>query len=325
MTTSERLFDLAVPPHLSGRRLDGALAELCSDYSRTALKSFIERGQLRLNGVEIVKPRHPVFSGDRLELRVAETIEEHAPAEDLPFALSYEDDDVLVVDKPAGLVVHPGAGNPRHTLVNGLLFRFPELASLPRAGLVHRLDKDTSGLLLVARTQVAYHRLTEQMAARAIERIYAAIVQGIPTGDGSIEAPIGRDRVQRTKMRVTHRGRAAATHYRVVTRFREHAQLELKLETGRTHQIRVHLQHLGYPLVGDPAYGTAQRRLASFSPTLQSLLSNASRQALHAKRLTFSHPDSGDEIKVRSALPSDLARLVRLLRDDARRHAGHGN
>ncbi len=302
-----------VPEQLSGRRLDAALAALCTDYSRTVIKTWIESGEVSVNEVENRKPRTLVYGSDRISLRARVEDTQEIEPQDLPFALAYEDEFVLVIDKPPGLVVHPGAGNPDRTLVNGLLFRFPSLLGLPRAGIIHRLDKDTSGLLLVARTAAAYQSLTRQMARREVRRVYAALVHGVPVGSGTVNAAMGRDRVQRTRMRVSASGREAITHYRILKRFRAHAYLELALETGRTHQIRVHMQHLGHPLIGDPTYAKGRIAPSRSSSTLNTALKSLCRQALHAKELEFTHPESGELVAVKSALPGDFRRALRAL------------
>ncbi|MGH8597504.1 MAG: RluA family pseudouridine synthase, partial [Gammaproteobacteria bacterium] len=247
---------LVIPLPLSGQRLDAALAKLCPDYSRTSIKSWIEAGHVRLNGAVATRPRATVNHADRIDMLATLSASAAALPEEIAFDVAFEDDTLLVVDKPAGLIVHPGAGNPHNTLVNGLLYRLPQLSALPRAGLVHRLDKGTSGLLLVAKTPFAYQRLIAAMAERQIHRRYAAVVHGLVIAGGTIDAAVGRDRLQRTRMRVATGGRAAVTHYRVLRRFRAHTYLELALETGRTHQIRVHLQYLGYPLLGDSTYAS---------------------------------------------------------------------
>jgi 23S rRNA pseudouridine1911/1915/1917 synthase len=316
MITSQHTLE--IPATLHGRRLDAALAALCPDYSRTAIKSWIEAGHVRVNGMPRTRPRDTVYIADQIEMLATLAASEAMLAEEIAFDVRFEDDSLLVIDKPAGLVVHPGAGNPRQTLVNGLLFRLPELAALPRAGLVHRLDKDTSGLLLIAKVPGALQRLVAAMARRQIHRSYAAIVHGVVVAGGTIEAALSRDRMQRTRMRVTDGGRTAVTHYRVVQRYRAHTHLELALETGRTHQIRVHLQHLGYPIVGDPTYGARRGPPKNAAPTLVTALGALRRQALHAKRLEFEHPLTGEPIEIESPLPRDIQRVLRALSDDAK-------
>lgn len=305
-----------VPADLAGKRLDAALAALHPAQSRTVLKQWIEAGHVSLEGAVCRKPRETVRTGDRITLASPDAPLLTLAGQDVAFRVAWEDESVLVIDKPAGLIVHPGAGNPDRTLVNGLLHREPALAALPRAGVIHRLDKDTSGLLLVARTSMAFHALTRQMAAREIHRVYAAIVHGLPVSSGSVDAPVGRDRMHRTRMRVTGEGREAVTHYRVVKRFRCHAQLELNLETGRTHQIRVHMQHLGHPLLGDPTYTHGRVPPSRVPEALQKRLSNLTRQALHACRLEFEHPESGETVEVQSPLPADFKRVLTALAAD---------
>lgn len=305
-----------VPASLAGKRLDAALATLYPAQSRTVLKQWIEDGHVALDGAVCRKPRETVRAGDRITLESPAAPLLTLAGQDVPFRIAYEDESLLVIDKPAGLVVHPGAGNPDRTLVNGLLHREPGLAALPRAGVIHRLDKDTSGLLLVARTSAAFQALTRQMAAREIHRVYIAIVNGLPVSSGSVDAPVGRDRMHRTRMRVTGEGRDAVTHYRVLKRFRCHAELELTLETGRTHQIRVHMQHLGHPLLGDPTYTQGRVAPSRMPEALQKRLATLNRQALHACRLEFEHPESGELIEVRSPLPSDIKRILTALAAD---------
>ncbi|HMM75426.1 MAG TPA: RluA family pseudouridine synthase [Gammaproteobacteria bacterium] len=310
-----------VPPELAGRRLDQALAALFDDYSRTLLSSWIRDGRVRLNG-RPCKPRDAVANGDAVELDAVLDACEETAAEAIAFGVVVEDRECIVIDKPAGLVVHPGAGNRTHTLVNGLLHRWPELAALPRAGLIHRLDKDTSGLLVVARTPRAFQKLTALLAAREIHRSYQAIVHGVVVAGGSIDAAIARDRQHRTRMRVSEGGREARTHYRVLRKFRAHTLLEIQLETGRTHQIRVHLQHIGSPIVGDPDYGTRRRLPPGATPALREALSGLHRQALHACRLEFPHPGGRKMLIAESPLPADLAALLNALAEDDAAHVG---
>ena len=309
-----------VSASLAGKRLDQALALLFDDYSRTLLTAWIRDGRVRLNG-RPCKPREPVAIGDVVELDALLAASEETTAEALDFGVVVDDRDCLVVDKPAGLVVHPGAGNRTHTLVNGLLHRWPELAALPRAGLVHRLDKHTSGLLVVARTPRAFQRLTALLAAREIHRSYQAIVHGIVVAGGTVDAAIARDRQHRTRMRVTEGGREAVTHYRVLRKYRAHTQLEVQLETGRTHQIRVHLQHIGSPIVGDPDYGTRRRLAPGATPALAHALTTLQRQALHACRLEFPHPAGRRNVTATSPLPADLTALLAALADDLAAHS----
>jgi 23S rRNA pseudouridine1911/1915/1917 synthase len=250
----------------------------------------------------------------RVEAQLA--AETRIAPEAIPLAVVFQDRSLLVIDKPAGLVVHPGAGNARHTLQNALLGLDPKLALVPRAGLVHRLDKDTSGLLLVARTPEAYTALAAAMAARDITREYLAVCTGVMTAGGTVEEPIGRHRTKRTRMAVRADGRPAVTHYRVARRFRAHTLVRVKLETGRTHQIRVHLAHIGFPVVGDPEYGGRRRIPAGCTPTLAAELRTFPRQALHAARLSLRHPRTDRELQWEAPLPEDMERLLAALEAD---------
>src|SRR5580704_12829324 len=255
MTPEFNVVDFTIPVELAGQRLDSALARLMPQHSRTRIKGWIEGGGVLL-GRKACKPRDTVEAGTRVQVRMAApTPQTEAQPEAIALNLVHEDRDVFVVDKPAGLVVHPGAGNPRHTLQNALLALDPKLAALPRAGLIHRLDKDTSGLLMVAGTPEAQTALARQLMARTISREYLAVCVGVMTGGGTIDEPIGRHRHDRLRMTVRQDGRPAITHFRVLERFRAHTYLRVKLETGRTHQIRLHLAHLHFPIVGDPVYG----------------------------------------------------------------------
>lgn len=312
-----RNHSAVIPASLAGRRLDQALSELFAEYSRTALKTWIVEGQVKLNAQDC-RPRDLVQADDLVELTATLNASDGVAPERVEFAVVHADPDLIIVDKPAGVVVHPGAGNPNHTLVNGLLYRFPELSALPRAGLIHRLDKDTSGLLVVARSAQAFQLLVEQMTAREIHRSYDAIVNGVMVAGGTVEAAIGRDPVHRTRMRVVDEGREAVTHHRVIRRYRAHSHLEVHLETGRTHQIRVHMLHLGYPIVGDTTYGGRRKMPRNADPALTEALSALKRQALHAKRLAFVHPISGEDLRFESALPAELLALLAALGEDER-------
>ena len=307
---------LQIPDDLSGRRLDQAAALLLPEFSRSRLKSWIDAGALTLDGAE-AKARTLLKGGEALaleaELEAAVPVEPEA----IPFTVVHEDEALLVIDKPVGLVVHPGAGNASGTLQNALLHRYPDLVLLPRAGLVHRLDKDTSGLLVVARTLASQTALAAALERRDVKRTYLAICQGVLTGGGTIEEPIGRHRSDRTKMAVVEGGRESRTHYRVLERFRAHTLCEVELDTGRTHQIRVHMAHIRAPLLGDPVYGGRPRLPPAPSDELRSALQGFKRQALHAQRLAFAHPVSGEHLVFTSPIPADLAALVALLRADA--------
>ncbi len=308
---------LTVPADLAGRRLDQAVAALLPEFSRSRLRAWIDAGELTVDGRE-AKPRVLLKGGEQLVLDTQLEAAVEAAPEAIPLAIVHADEALLVVHKPAGLVVHPGAGNRSGTLQNALLHGYPELALLPRAGLVHRLDKDTSGLLLVARTLASHGALTEALERREIKRTYRAICQGVLIGGGSVDAPIGRHRRERTKMAVVENGRAARTHYRVLERFRAHTYCELELETGRTHQIRVHMAHIRAPLLGDPTYGGRPKLPPSPSDELRAALQGFRRQALHASRLRLAHPVTGATLAFESPLAPDLERLLELLRADAK-------
>jgi len=297
--SSVRHHETRIPPSLAGRRLDQALADLFEDYSRSMLSAWIKEGRVRLND-RPCRPRDTVSAGDRVDVEAVLAASAEMAPEQVAFGVVYEDRGVIVVDKPAGLVVHPGAGNAHRTLVNGLLHRYPELSALPRAGLIHRLDKDTSGLLVVARTPRSFQRLTSMMAEREIHRTYAALVHGIVVAGGTIEAAIARDRHHRTRMKVSEGGREAVTHYRISRKFRAHTLLEIALE-----------------IVGDPAYGTRQRLPPGATADLQAALRGLKRQALHAMRLAFSNPSGRGEIAVESPLPADLVILLEALAADS--------
>jgi 23S rRNA pseudouridine1911/1915/1917 synthase len=318
MNAEFQVIDLEIPPELAGQRLDSALARLLPQHSRTRIKGWIESGAVQV-GRSPPKPRDLVEAGARIRVQMTMAAQQtQVLPEAIALNLVHEDRDVLVIDKPAGLVVHPGAGNPSHTLQNALLGFDPSLATLPRAGLIHRLDKDTSGLLVIARNAEAQTSLSRQLTARTMAREYLALCVGVMTGGGTIDAPIGRNRSDRLRMAVRESGRPAVTHYRVLERFRAHTYLSVKLETGRTHQIRLHLSHLKYPIVGDPVYGGrfAQPRAANleFVATLRAF----KRQALHAAVLGFDHPRSGKRLTLKSPVPDDFARLLLALRQDAR-------
>jgi 23S rRNA pseudouridine1911/1915/1917 synthase len=322
MTAEFQVTDLEIPPELAGQRLDSALARLMPEHSRTRIKGWIEAGAVKVDR-KACKPRDMVEAGSRV--RVQTTIDEVAQPQVLPEAIAlrlvHEDGDVLVIDKPAGLVVHPGAGNPRHTLQNALLGLDPTLAALPRAGLIHRLDKDTSGLLVVARTREAQTSLSRQLEARTMSREYVAACVGVMTGGGTIDEPIGRHRGDRLRMAIRGSGRPAVTHYRVLERFRAHSYLSVKLETGRTHQIRLHLSHIKYPIVGDPVYGGRFGLPRGATPGLIEALRGFKRQALHAATLGFEHPRTGKQLTLQSPVPPDFAELLGVLREDAREAA----
>ncbi len=315
----EILHQAVVSRELSGKRLDQALARLFTDYSRSRLQGWIREGRVQVDG-RSCKAKEKVWAGENILLRAVLVDEGVCEAEDIPLDLLYEDEHLLVVNKPAGLVVHPAAGNWSGTLQNALLHHDPELAGLPRAGIVHRLDKDTTGLMVVARSLRAHRFLVEALQARRIKREYLAVVNGLPAVGGTVDAPIGRHPVNRLRMAVVAGGKPARTHYRVRERFRAHSLLELQLESGRTHQIRVHMAYIHHPLVGDPLYGGRPRLPAGAGDSLRSLLQGFARQALHARRLTLEHPLSGKEMSWESPVPEDLETLLQGLRHDGEEH-----
>jgi len=297
-------IELRVPADMAGLRLDQALARLLPAYSRSRLQQWVRTARVRVDG-GVCTPKDKVWGGERIEVRAEVDDARADEPQDIPLAIVHEDTQLLVVDKPAGLVVHPGSGNPRGTLLNALLHHAPTLAALPRAGIVHRLDKDTSGLLVVAKTLEAHASLVRQLQARSVQREYLAVVAGVPPPHGQIEAPIGRHPAARTKMAVVARGKPALTHFRVRRSGDGWSLVECRLETGRTHQIRVHMRSIGHPLLGDPVYGNGKLPRSLPEPARA-----FPRQALHAARLELTHPASGGRLTFSAPLPRDLAQLV---------------
>lgn len=297
-------------------RLDQCLAEVFPDYSRSKLQTWIKAGRVLVDG-EIMKGREKLDGGEEIELDAeAERVIEYAPQE-IPLDIIYEDDSLLIVNKPAGLVVHPAVGNWDGTLVNALLNHVPSLDTLPRAGIVHRIDKDTSGLLMIAKTLQAHNSLVEQLQERSIHREYLALVKGWMTAGGTVDEPIGRHPVDRKRNAVVRRGgKEAITHYRLEQRFKRHTLIRVKLETGRTHQIRVHMTHINYPLVGDQVYGGRFQMPADCSPALAEALRNFKRQALHAAKLGLEHPETGEYCEWEQAIPEDMQNLLKLLAEN---------
>ncbi|KAF1698824.1 23S rRNA pseudouridine(1911/1915/1917) synthase RluD [Pseudoxanthomonas suwonensis] len=315
--TSDAPLQAIVPDESAGRRFDAVLAELFPEYSRSRLAAWIKSGDALLDG-RPARPRDPVKGGEAVTLAAVAEVQTEAVAQDIPLDILYEDEHLFVLDKPAGLVVHPGAGNPHGTLVNALLHRDPGLAALPRAGIVHRLDKDTSGVMVVARTLQAHTGLVAQLAAREVHRQYVAVVVGALVSGGTADAPIDRHPRDRLRMAVREDGREAVTHFRLRERFRAHTALECRLETGRTHQIRVHTQHLRHPIVGDPLYGGPLKLPRGATDALVERLRGFGRQALHAEVLEFQHPVTGEPVRVEAPLPADMLDLLRVLREDTR-------
>lgn len=305
-----------IPASAAGRRLDQVLAELFSGYSRSRLQQWIKQGSVLLNG-HTAPARYRVAGGERVEIAAQLQVETGVQPQPIPLDVRFEDPHLLVLNKPPGLVVHPAAGNPEGTLQNALLYHFPQLASLPRAGIVHRLDKDTSGLMVVARSLSAHKSLVEQLQARSVRREYLALVQSSVTAGGTIEAPIGRHPRDRLRMAVVPSGKPAITHYRILERFPAHTLLEVSLETGRTHQIRVHMAYIRRPLVGDPLYAGRHKLPRGVSPRLREALSSFRRQALHAARLELTHPASGERLSWHAEMPDDFSRLLDILREES--------
>lgn len=305
-----------VPSELGGQRLDQIAAKLFNGYSRSRLTSWIKEGKLTVDN-RVVRPKDSIFSGSLLVLNTEQEVQGDWQAEAMALDIVYEDEALLVINKPAGLVVHPAAGHHRGTLLNALLYHIPSLQNIPRAGIVHRLDKDTSGLMVVAKTLESQIKLVEQLQAHSVSRIYEAIACGVITSGGVIDAPISRHGIQRQKMAVVKEGKTAVTHYRVLERFRAYTHVRLQLETGRTHQIRVHMAYINYPLLGDPVYGGRFRIPPATNPSLIQQIKEFPRQALHARFLELDHPITGNRMKWQSALPQDMLWMLSLLRQDS--------
>ncbi|MBC7192231.1 23S rRNA pseudouridine(1911/1915/1917) synthase RluD [Marinobacter sp.] len=317
MSSENRITaEFTIPPELSDRRLDQAAAELMPEHSRSRLQGWIRNGALTLNGKHC-KPRDKVMLGDRMDLDAEPEVQVTWEAEAIELDVVYEDQHLLVINKPAGLVVHPAAGHADGTLVNALLNYAPEVENLPRAGIVHRLDKDTSGIMVVARSLIAHTSLVEQLQERTMGREYEAVVVGTMTGGATVDAPIGRHPTDRKKMAVVAAGKPAVTHYRLMERFAAHTHIRCKLESGRTHQIRVHMAHVRHPLVGDPAYGGRLRLPKGTTEELREELARFQRQALHARQLTLEHPETGAILTWETPLPADMVQLIAALRKHA--------
>ena len=314
-----------VPVELSGKRLDQIAAQLFPEYSRSRLQSWIKSGDLLVDG-ETKRPREKLYTGSQLVVAAEVEDQERWEAEDIDLNIVYEDETLLVINKPVGLVVHPAAGHASGTLLNALLNHCEDLASVPRAGIVHRLDKDTSGLMVVAKTLAAHSSLVEQLQARTVSREYAAIAMGAMTGGGTIEANIGRHPHQRKKMAVLEfGGKEAITHYRITERFANHTYVRVKLETGRTHQIRVHMAHIHYPLVGDTTYAGRQRLPRGADPELIDSLRSFGRQALHARALALVHPETWEDMHWEVELPEDFQQLLEVLQRHDTLKPDHAN
>lgn len=303
MTDNHINIQLIIPEDLAGTRIDAAVASLLPDYSRSRIQGWVSDQSLQVNG-KTVKSKDKVLGGESITIQCVLEDEGDWQPQNIPLNIIHEDSDVIVINKPVGLVVHPGAGIKDGTLVNALLYHYPELAKLPRAGIVHRLDKDTSGLMVVARSIKAHTHLVKALSERVVKRTYRAIVKGELNLNGRVDAPIGRDPRNRVKMAVVPDGKPAVTHYKVLMHYKKYTYIECQLETGRTHQIRVHLAHIGHPLLGDQVYGLQQT---------ESRFTDFKRQALHAIELSFVHPVSGEVLTLRSDLPEDFNAVLTLL------------
>ncbi|MEJ6473353.1 23S rRNA pseudouridine(1911/1915/1917) synthase RluD [Pseudoalteromonas piscicida] len=308
-----------VPVELGGKRLDQILAQLFPDFSRSRIKTWILEDKVTVDGEVLNTPREKLLGGESVAIETVIEAQREYEAQDIDLDIVYEDDDILVINKPMGLVVHPGAGNPDGTVLNALLHHHPEIINVPRAGIVHRLDKDTTGLMVVAKTIQAQTHLVKNLQAREnFTREYEAICNGTMTAGGMIEKPIGRHATKRTHMAVHEMGKPAITHYRVAEKFRAHTRLRLRLETGRTHQIRVHMAYLNHPLIGDQLYGGRPRPPRNATAGLTEQLREFKRQALHAIKLSIAHPISGEMMTWEAPVPEDMVKLVAALREDTK-------
>jgi 23S rRNA pseudouridine1911/1915/1917 synthase len=309
-----------IEPTQLGMRLDQALSELFPDYSRSRIKEWITNNKVLVNNNIVSKPKEKVLGGEKIDIEVEIEEETYHQPENIELNIVYEDDDILVINKPRDLVVHPGAGNPNGTVLNALLYHYPDISRVPRAGIVHRLDKDTTGLMVVAKTIEAQTHLVESLQLREITREYEAVAMGIITAGGTIDQPITRHPTKRTHMAVFPTGKPAVTHYRVMEKYRLHTRLRLRLETGRTHQIRVHMAHIAHPLVGDPLYGGRPRPPKGASESFIQALRDFDRQALHATMLRLYHPITGEQMEWHAPIPDDMLKLVHALQEDTELH-----
>ncbi|MBV1882902.1 MAG: 23S rRNA pseudouridine(1911/1915/1917) synthase RluD [Pseudomonadales bacterium] len=308
-----------VEDSLAGKRLDQIAATLFSQFSRSRLKGWIQSGELLVDG-KVRKPKEKLVGGELLTISAELEVEESWEPNDIELDIVYEDEDLLVINKPAGMVVHPGAGHQQGTVLNGLVYRSDAQATLPRAGIVHRLDKETSGLMVVAKNLEAHTSLVGQLQDKSVHREYEAIVIGEMTGGGMVDQPIARHPTQRTRMAVVHSGKPAVTHYRIIERYRSHTRLSVRLETGRTHQIRVHMTHVQHPLLGDPVYGGRLKLPKGATPELIDELRAFRRQALHAKKLGLQHPRTDEYCEWEVPLPADMLHLLDVLSDDLKKN-----
>ena len=305
---------IIIPERMTGYRLDVALSEMLPDYSRSKITAWIKSGDALVNN-KAFKPKDKVNGSQMVMLSLNKKQNNDWSAENIAINIMFEDEDIIIINKPFGLVTHPGAGNWDGTLANALLYYDPELSKLDRAGIVHRLDKNTSGLMVIARNEKSQKYLVEQLQSHSVVREYSAIVYGHMISGGSVNDPIGRDPKDRVKQTVSSNGKDATTHYRVIDRFKSHTHVKAILETGRTHQIRVHLSHIGYPLLGDPMYGGRVRFPKKASEILKESLLGFKRQALHSKKLTLNHPSTGELMSWKAPLPDDMVELLAILNE----------
>ena len=308
------ILKIIIPDRMTGQRFDVALSEMLPDYSRSKITAWIKSGEALINHKPF-KPKDKVNGSEMVELTISQKQNNDWVGEDIPLNIVFEDEDIIVLNKAVGLVTHPGAGNWSGTLANALLHYEPKLATLDRAGIVHRLDKNTSGLMVVARNEKSQKNLVEQLQTHSVSREYSAIVYGHMVSGGTIDKPIGRDTKDRVKQTVSSNGKEAVTHYRVIDRYQNHTHVKVILETGRTHQIRVHLSHIGYPLIGDSMYGGKVRFPRKADAILKKALVNFKRQALHSRKLTLAHPISGELMSWKAPLPEDMLALLDVLND----------
>ena len=308
-----KILNIIIPHRMSGNRLDSSISKMLPDYSRSKISTWIKSGDALINQ-KTFKPKDKVIGNEVVYIALNQKQNSNWIAEKIPLNIVYEDDDIIVINKQFGLVTHPGAGNSTGTLANALLYYDSSLSILDRVGIVHRLDKNTSGLMVVARNEKSQKYLIEQLQNHSIEREYSAIVYGHMIAGGVVDEPIGRDPKDRVKQAVSMSGKAAVTHFRVIDRFKSHTHVKAILETGRTHQIRVHLSHVGHSLVGDPVYGGRVRFPKKADEKLKEALINFTRQALHSKKLTLMHPVSGEQMSWKAPIPDDMQRLLDVLK-----------
>ena len=313
-------YTLTLTAEFQGKRLDATVSQLLKQYSRNLIKQWILEGKLLLNG-KAAKPKDPVSENDEIIIEATLESQISNPAQSLPLEIVFEDEQLLVINKPPGLVVHPGAGNQDHTLLNALLHYDPALEYLPRAGIVHRLDKETSGLMVIAKTLETHTYLIDLMQHHEVKRTYEAVIWGPCISGATIDAPMGRHPKQRIRMAVVNGGKPAVTHFRLIERFREHTHVRVMLETGRTHQIRVHMAHIRHPVVGDPVYGGRFKLPPKATEELIAELRGFKRQALHAAELTLEHPITHEQMTWKAPLPQDIQNLLICLKSDTTKNA----